>query len=260
MTSALPAAVSSPPLLVVDHLRYAYGARFAVDDASLALHPGECFGLLGPNGAGKTTLLSCIAGLRGGFGGTMRWREQPFVPFTQHDQRALLGLVPQDIALYSELTARENLAFFAGIFGVAANQRAAAVAAALQLAGLVERADDRVATFSGGMKRRLNLAAATTHDPALLLLDEPTVGVDPQSRVHIFDSLLALKARGCTLLYTTHYMEEAQRLCDRVAIMHEGRVLAVGTPRELAAGAGLAAGDLEAVFLRLTGRTLRDEP
>jgi len=247
-------------LLEVDDLSYAYGARTAVDGASLTIQRGECFGLLGPNGAGKTTLISCIAGLRRASRGDMRLAGQPYRPFTDTAQRACIGLVPQELALYDDLTARENLEFFAGIQGVAGQRRAASVGAGLDLAALRDRAGDRVRTFSGGMKRRLNLAIGTTHAPALLLLDEPTVGVDPQSRAHIFATLDALKTKGCTLLYTTHYMEEAQRLCDRLAIMNEGKVLAIGTTGELAVRAGTPGGSLEDVFLCLTGRTLRDEP
>jgi ABC-2 type transport system ATP-binding protein len=247
-------------LLAVDDLHYAYGDRAAVVGATLTVAPGECFGLLGPNGAGKTTLLSCVAGLRAPQRGSMTFRGEPYHPHATPAQRALLGLVPQELALYDDLTARENLAFFARVQGVPSGQVGDRVAQGLALAGLEGRADDRVASFSGGMKRRLNLAIGDLHRPALLLLDEPTVGVDPQSRSHIFTSLKALVEDGRTLLYTTHYMEEAQRLCDRIAIMNEGRVRDVGSAAELAGRAGLAGADLEAVFLHLTGRTLRDEP
>jgi ABC-2 type transport system ATP-binding protein len=246
------------PLLEIRNLRYAYGTRIAVDGVSLEVRAGECFGLLGPNGAGKTTLLACIAGLREMQAGELRFRGEPFTPFRVTAHRARLGLVPQELALYEELSARENLTFFARAQG--AEDPEPAVVAGLALAGLGDRARDRFASFSGGMKRRLNLAIGDLHAPELLLLDEPTVGVDPQSRNHVFECLAALRAQGRTLLYTTHYMEEAQRLCDRIAILHEGKLLACGTASELAAGAGMPDADLERVFLHLTGRTLRDEP
>ena len=246
-------------LLEVADLRYAYGARQAVRSASLAVQRGEVLGLLGPNGAGKTTLISCIAGLLAAYQGGMTFAGAPFRPSTDGAQRAALGLVPQDLALYDDLSARENLAFFARLQGVPHEATAAAVAAALQLAGLADRADDKVKAFSGGMKRRLNLAVGDLHEPQLLLLDEPTVGVDPQSRNHIFECLQRLQQKGRTLIYTTHYMEEAQRLCDRVAIMHEGTVIALGTAAELAERAGTPGADLETVFLQLTGKALRDE-
>ncbi|MBL8752725.1 MAG: ABC transporter ATP-binding protein [Planctomycetes bacterium] len=246
-------------MLEVEDLTYSYGDRHAVRGANLQCHRGEILGLLGPNGAGKTTLLSCVAGLLGGFRGTMQFAGAPFRPAHDAAARLQLGLVPQELALYDDLSARENLAFFARMQGVPAERRPAAVRRGLELAGLVDRADDRVRTFSGGMKRRLNLAIGDLHGPELLLLDEPTVGVDPQSRNHLFESLQALRAAGRTLVYTSHYMEEVQRLCDRVAVMHDGRVVAVGTTAELAARAGTPEANLEQVFLTLTGRSLRDD-
>jgi ABC-2 type transport system ATP-binding protein len=251
--------MSSATLLAVEDLSYSYGQRQAVGRANLQCHRGEILGLLGPNGAGKTTLLSCVAGLLGGFSGTMQFADAPFRPAHDASARLRLGLVPQELALYEDLTARENLVFFARLQGVPPERAGAAVQRGLELAGLVDRADDRVKTFSGGMKRRLNLAIGDLHAPELLLLDEPTVGVDPQSRNHLFESLLALRAAGRTLVYTSHYMEEVQRLCDRVAVMHEGKVIAVGTTAELAARAGTPQANLEQVFLALTGRSLRDE-
>jgi ABC-2 type transport system ATP-binding protein len=188
----------------------------------------------------------------------MRFADQPFTPADRLADRQRLGVVPQELALYDDLTGRENLEFFAELNGLNGSRRIEGVEKALQLAGLTERAGDRVKRYSGGMKRRLNLAAGDLHQPELLLLDEPTAGVDPQSRNHIFDSLIELRKSGRTLLYTTHYMEEAQRLCDRVAIMHEGAIVAVGTPAELAEKAGTPGANLENVFLELTGRSLRD--
>jgi ABC-2 type transport system ATP-binding protein len=184
---------------------------------------------------------------------------RPFAPARNMEDRRKLGLVPQNLALYENLSARENLAFFGRLNGLTGEQLRGAVRETLELAGLHDRANDRVREFSGGMKRRLNLAVGVIHRPDLLLLDEPTVGVDAQSRNQIFEALMNLRRAGRTLLYTTHYMEEVQRLCDRVAIMNDRRVIAVGTPDELAAAAGSPAGGLEEVFLKLTGRSLRDE-
>jgi ABC-2 type transport system ATP-binding protein len=172
-----------------------------------------------------------------------------------------IGVVPQDLALYDELTGRENLRFFGALFGLSGRQLDMAVTSALELVGLADRARDAVKTFSGGMKRRLNLAAGVLHDPDILLLDEPTVGVDPQSRNAIFENLEELKRRGKALLYTTHYMEEAERLADRIVVIDHGRVIADdtldGLQGRVAAGAGVRL-TLEAVFLSLTGRSLRD--
>jgi ABC-2 type transport system ATP-binding protein len=172
-----------------------------------------------------------------------------------------LGLVPQDLALYDELSARSNLRFFGALYGLSGAALDRAVASALELVGLADRARELVKHFSGGMKRRLNLAAGILHDPDILLLDEPTVGVDPQSRNAIFDNLVALKARGKALLYTTHYMEEAERLADRIVVVDHGRVIADDTVAGLRAGVAPSEGplpSLEAVFLALTGRNLRD--
>ncbi|MEM6471071.1 MAG: ABC transporter ATP-binding protein [Planctomycetota bacterium] len=250
---------SNETLLSVSNLRYQYGTRVAVDDVSFVLHEGECFGLLGPNGAGKTTTISCISGLLANWEGEMHFRDRSFSPATNTLDRASMGYVPQELAVYPNLTAKENLMFFARLSGVPKPKLADTVQENLQLAELTDRMNDRVSTFSGGMQRRLNLAAGLVHEPQLVLLDEPTVGVDPQSRNHLFETLLHLKQVGRSLLYTTHYMEEAQRLCDRVAIMNEGRIVAVGTQSELAASIDQPEADLEQIFLQLTGRSLRDE-
>lgn len=246
-------------LLKVEQLRYAYGQRVAVDGVSFNIAKGELFGLLGANGAGKTTSISCIAGLLTNWQGQLELAGQAFLPARSTRDRQALGIVPQELALYEGLTATENLQLFGklcGLTGAALRQR---VDEMLELAGLKDRAGDLVSDFSGGMKRRLNLAIGVIHHPQLLLLDEPTVGVDPQSRNHLFESLLALKRSGMTMLYTTHYMEEAQRLCDRIAIMNQGKIVAIGTAHELAVSIGDSNADLEHVFLHLTGRSLRDE-
>jgi ABC-2 type transport system ATP-binding protein len=253
------AFMAATPLLAVDQLAYCYGNRQAVYDATFTIQPGEIFGFLGPNGAGKTTAISCIAGLLGAYTGMLSFRGAEFRPAERAADRRKLGIVPQELSLYEDLTARENLAFFGKLQGLRSQCLEAAVARALELAGLGDRQHDRVKTYSGGMKRRLNLAAGDLHQPELLLLDEPTVGVDPQSRNHLFESLQALRQSGRTLLYTTHYIEEAQRLCDRVAILNEGRIAGIGTAAELAEQAGVPGADLEKVFLEMTGRSLRDE-
>lgn len=296
-------------MLTAHDLVKAYGATKAVRGVSFSVDRGASFGLLGPNGAGKSTTLHMLVGALQPDGGrvSIDGERDPSDP----DTRRLIGIAPQDLAIYEELTAEENLAFFGRIQGLRGTKLAKRVDWGLELAGLVARRKDRAETFSGGMKRRLNLACAAVHEPRLLLCDEPTVGVDPQSRNHIFESIEALRAEGCTLLYTTHYMEEAERLCDRVAIMDHGTILALDTVEALIDEHGGAAvvevelsrppaspeglpgtlegstlrvetteplttiealgradlqirrlrvdrPDLERVFLRLTGRSLRD--
>lgn len=209
-----------------------YGDRVAVQDVSFSVPEGEIFGLLGPNGAGKTTILSVLA--------TLLTPDEGRVTIAGHDLireadqvKPLIGFVPQELALYPTLSAWDNLVFFGRIYGLKGPVLRERIAAVLALVGLSERARDAVQTFSGGMKRRLNIAAGLIHQPRILFLDEPTVGVDPQSRNFIFEHVERLKAEGMTILYTTHYMEEAERLCDRVAIMDEGRLLALNTPKGL---------------------------
>ncbi|MFH0944723.1 MAG: ABC transporter ATP-binding protein [Planctomycetota bacterium] len=245
-------------LLEVERLSYSFNGQKAVDDISLSIRKGEIFGLLGPNGAGKTTTISCIAGLRQSASGEMRFAGSPFAPASRASHRGRLGVVPQELALYDSLTARENLRFFASVSGLGKQAADLEAQRSLELGGLSDRADDRVSTYSGGMKRRLNLVVGCLNNPDLIILDEPTVGVDPQSRNHIFDALEKLSEDGHTLLYTTHYMEEAERLCSRIAIMDRGRIVAIGSADELADRAGIPGADLERVFLELTGKRLRD--
>jgi ABC-2 type transport system ATP-binding protein len=219
-------------MLEVRDVRKSYGDLVAVDGVSFRVGEGETVGLLGPNGAGKTTTVALICGLVAADAGLVLLDGRP-IRGDADPVKQTIGLVPQDLALYEELSARENLRFFGALYDLAGPDLARAIASALELVGLADRAGDRVKTFSGGMKRRLNLAAALLHDPRLLILDEPTVGVDPQSRNAIFENLESLKGRGKSLLYTTHYMEEAERLCDRVVILDRGRVVADDTPRGL---------------------------
>ena len=219
-------------MLQISDLRKKFGDFVAVDGVSFAVARGESVGLLGPNGAGKTTTVSMICGLLRPDGGTVLVDGGEVRSDTAPAKRKV-GLVPQDLALFEELTAAANLSIFGSLYGLKGGPLAAAIASALGLVGLGDRARHRVKTFSGGMKRRLNLASALLHDPDLLILDEPTVGVDPQSRNAIFDNLETLKSRGKALLYTTHYMEEAERLCDRIVIIDKGRVVADDTLRGL---------------------------
>jgi ABC-2 type transport system ATP-binding protein len=229
--------------------RYPGAPRPAVEALELAIPRGSVFGILGPNGAGKTTTLQMLAGLLPPDGG-----EIAFAPdIARGGLRRRIGTVPQELALYPRLTARENLRFFGRLYGLGGSRLRARVGALLDVVGLAERAGDRVADYSSGMMRRLNLAAGLLHEPDILLLDEPTVGIDPQSRNLIFEAIADLKRRGVTILYTTHYMEEASRLCDQVAILDRGRVILAGPPRELVRrhglrrlGFGLRSGDLGA--------------
>ena len=247
-------------MLEVTHLRKAFGSLVAVDDVSFRIERGQLLGLLGPNGAGKTTTVSMIAGLLQPDRGEVRIAGQPLGGDTDPVKRRI-GAVPQELALYDELTADDNLRFFGGLYNLAGAALDRAAEAALDFVELVERRRDRVRTFSGGMKRRLNLAAGLLHDPDILLLDEPTVGVDPQSRNAIFDKLELLKRRGKALLYTTHYMEEAERLADRIVVIDHGEVIADDTLaglRSRVAPGGTGPVNLETVFLALTGRSLRD--
>ncbi len=215
-------------MLQAHSLTKSYGTLKAVDDISLHVAKGETVGLLGPNGAGKTTTVSMLSGLLHPDSGTVTINGQPMGGDTNPVKRQI-GLVPQDLALYDELPALANLKLFAALYSLTESAATKAIESALDLVGLRDRAHDRVDTFSGGMKRRLNLAAALLHDPQVLLLDEPTVGVDPQSRNAIFDNLETLKSQGKTLIYTTHYMEEAERLCDRIVIVDHGKVVASDT-------------------------------
>jgi ABC-2 type transport system ATP-binding protein len=215
-------------MLQAHELRKSYGSREVVAGVSFSAGQGEIVGLLGPNGAGKTTIVSMLCGLVAPDSGSITIAGKT-IRGDASEVKLHIGLVPQDLALYEDLSARENLELFGALYGVSGAKLHERCTQALDLVGLADRAKDKPRTFSGGMQRRLNMACALVHDPDILLLDEPTVGVDPQSRNAIFDNLETLRARGKTLVYTTHYMEEAERLCDRVVIIDHGNVVASDT-------------------------------
>lgn len=225
------------PMLLAQDLHLSYGQNHAVRGVSFTIPRGEIFGLLGPNGAGKTTTISVLAGLLKRDRGSVTVDGLDFRTATGA-AKARIGLVPQELALYTTLSAYDNLIFFGRIYGLRGQHLRTRVGAVLELVGLADRARDTVESFSGGMKRRVNIAASLLHEPDILFLDEPTVGVDPQSRNAIFEGIEELNRAGLTILYTTHYMEEAQRLCERVAIMDNGRIIALDTPAALIHGLG----------------------
>ncbi len=219
-------------VLSAQGLRKAFGDRVAVDDVSFHIEAGETYGFLGPNGAGKTTTISMVAGMLSRDAGEVIVCDLP-VDIGALQAKQVIGLVPQHIALYPDLSGRENLAFFGRLYGIRGGELKRRLDEVLEIVELTDRADDKVQEYSGGMQRRLNIAVGLLHTPQLLILDEPTVGVDPQSRNAILTSVEKLGSEGMAVLYTTHYMEEAERLCDRVGIIDEGHVIAEGTRSEL---------------------------
>ena len=243
-----PGEAHDDAVLVVRDLVRSFGDLVAVDGVSFHIAPGETYGLLGPNGAGKTTTISMVAGLLPADHGTVTVTGKPMGPHHVHVKRHV-GLVPQDLAIYPELSARENLVFFGRLQGMRGRELTRRVDEVLDLIGLTDRAKDATKEYSGGMKRRLNIGAGLLHSPTLLILDEPTVGVDPQSRNAILESVEALSGEGMAVLYTTHYMEEAERLCDRIAIIDSGRLQAEGTRSELIS----LTGDLDQITVTGTG-------
>jgi ABC-2 type transport system ATP-binding protein len=244
--------------VVVKDLHKSFNDFKAVNGVSFSIGKGEIFGLLGPNGAGKTTTIRMMS--------TVLLPESGEITIGGHtlsheDEaiRSIIGVCPQELALYEDLSALENMVFFGRMAGLNGKDASAQAMTNLKLMGLEERAKGKVAKFSGGMKRRINLAIALMGQPELLFLDEPTVGIDPQSRNNIFENILRLQKEGLTILYTTHYMEEADRLCQRVAIMDGGKIIAMDTPYQLKTQLGPPDKvTLEDVFLKLTGRSLRD--
>ena len=231
MASAVsaPSAVAALPVQVTG-LAKRFGSLTALEGVSLRLESGQCLGLLGPNGAGKSTLIRAIVGRVLPDSGQVRIFG---AEASTAAARQALGWIPQELAIYPRLTCRENLVSFGKYQGLSGARLSEQVAWCLQWAALEERAGDPAGKLSGGMKRRLNMAAGIIHKPRLVLMDEPTVGVDPQSRNRIFEMIEALRAGGMSILYTTHYMEEAERLCDRIAIIDHGRIIAEGTSEEL---------------------------
>ncbi len=242
-----PGSASSPSLRC-SGLRKRFGERVAVDGVSFDIAAGETYGLLGPNGAGKTTTISMICGILSRDSGEVVLDGIP-VGAGATVVKQKIGYVPQDLAIYPDLSARENLRFFGRLYGMPGGELSRRIDEVLEVVALTDRARERTEHLSGGMKRRLNIAIGLLHRPRLLVLDEPTVGVDPQSRNAILESVEALSAEGMAILYTTHYMEEAERLCDRVGIIDEGRIIAEGTRRELVA----LVGGLDKVALAATG-------
>lgn len=281
--------MDTPPIQVTG-ARKRFGTTEALAGASFEVHRGELLGLLGPNGAGKTTMIRAIAGRVALDAGTISILGRPV---THRDPRPEIGVVPQELAVYPLLTARENLHAFGALYGVAAQRLRERVDWALEWSDLKDRSNEKVKGFSGGMKRRLNIAIGLLHSPQVVLLDEPTVGVDPQSRERIYEMLAALQQSGVAVVLTTHHLEEAERRCERIVIIDHGRIVASGTLAELLAGsrrgdshvrlvmtaaagdveqklAALAAagvsreavevqgGSLQDVFIGLTGRDLRE--
>ena len=246
---ALPFQPDSAEAVLTCHaLRKRFGDRTAVDGVGFTIRAGETYGLLGPNGAGKTTTISMICGILPADGGEVQVAGVKVDTGTVAAKGAI-GYVPQDLAIYPDLSARENLTFFGRLYGLHGSQLRDRIAEVLSVIDLADRADERTERFSGGMKRRLNIGIGLLHRPRLLVLDEPTVGVDPQSRNAILSSVETLSAAGMGILYTTHYMEEAERLCDRVGIIDEGKIFAEGTRRELVA----LVGESDRVNLSATG-------
>jgi len=219
-------------LFQIQGLIKSYGALRAVDGVSFTVAKGELYGLLGPNGAGKTTIMSMLSGLLAPDEGRILF-DSIDLAGEPLKVKAQLGVVPQEPALYENLSARENLAFWGGLYGLSGGELRKAVDRALDLVGLKDRAKDPVKQYSGGMKRRINLALGLVHGPRAVLMDEPTVGIDPQARLNILEAVKAVAASGTTVIYTTHYLEEAEQLCDRIAIMDHGKILAEGTLDEL---------------------------
>lgn len=238
-------------MLNVSNLSKAFGSVIAVDRISFNISVGEIFGFLGPNGAGKTTTINMICGLLKPDNGEIELDGQLFTA-DRPSLRQKLGVVPQDIALYEELNAIENLNFWGQLYGLKGKVLRNRINDLLELSGLAGRAKDRIKNYSGGMKRRLNMMAGLIHKPALLLLDEPTVGIDPQARHNILDSVKEIAAQGTTILYTTHYMDEAEDLCDRLAIIDQGRILAMGTESDIKKSVG------ENSIIRVTGNIKRE--
>jgi len=258
----MEAPVTTETVVEANDLHKMFGDREAVRGVSLTIRSGEIYGLLGPNGAGKSTTINMLATYLAPTSGTATVAGMPVTAGAR--VKRIIGVVPQEIALYDDMTAAENMRFFGEIYGIAGDALADRITDLLTLVGLNERRDDKVSEYSGGMKRRLNLAVSVIHRPRFLMLDEPTVGVDPQSREALFELTEKLRDDGMAILYTTHYMEEAERLCNRIAIMDEGQIVAQGTLEDLLTLRTVAPVRAERphgladVFLQLTGKQYRD--
>ena len=219
-------------MLIAKNLSKSYNDVKALSNVSLSIKEGELYGLLGPNGAGKTTTISILSSLLKPDGGEVLYQDKSLYKDTSECKK-IIGVVPQEIALYEDLTAIENLKFWGTLYGIKGKQLQSKTDELLEFLGLADRKNHKIKTYSGGMKRRINIAAALLHDPKIVFMDEPTVGIDPQSRNLIFEVIEELHSRGLTMIYTTHYMEEAERLCDRIGIIDEGRIITEGSLDEL---------------------------
>lgn len=256
-------AVRERPVLAISHLTKTYGAQKAVDDLSFAVSEGEILGLLGPNGSGKSTTINCILALLKYQQGEIRIFGHPIRP-ASYDLKRKIGVVFQEVAVFDELNVYDNVDFFCGLYIADAAERKAKVEKALQLVGLTKYRKYLPKQLSGGLLRRLNTACGIAHEPQLIFLDEPTVAVDPQSRRRILDNIKKLRDQGATIVYTSHYMEEVEELCDRIIILDHGKIIASGTTAELKRLVKdrpvkqVAGPTLNDVFLELTGRELRD--
>ena len=243
--------------IVIESITKKFEDVTAVDKLSLTVDKGELFGLLGPNGAGKTTTISILCGLTKPSNGSVKVAGYDIQKETEQVKR-LIGVCPQETPVYTHLTGRENIELFGNLYEMPREKLKDRTEKLLQILGLSEDADRHVGKYSGGMKRRLNLIMALIHDPEIAFLDEPTVAMDPQARHAVWDFIKELKKAGKTVILTTHYMEEAQELCDRVGIIDHGKLIALGSPKDLMTQYNC--GNLEEVFIQLTGRKIRDEP
>lgn len=256
-------------LLQVQGITKKFGQVLAVDGIDLIVEKGDLIGLLGPNGAGKSTALSMISTLVLPTSGKIYFKGVDIIKHPKVIQK-VMGIVPQEIALYPTLTGFDNMLFWGGAYGLKGDHLKNRIKVVSEIIGIDERLKDKVENYSGGMKRRLNIGVALLHEPELLMMDEPTVGIDPQSRNHILETVKALNAQGMTIIYTSHYMEEVEFLCDKISIMDKGKIIASGTKESLLSLVKLddnkqkqliannEKANLEAVFLQLTGKALRD--
>lgn len=246
------------PIIQISSLvkKYVGATQNAVDSLGLEIYSGDIFGLLGPNGAGKTTTISMLCGLIAPDSGTIKIKDF-YQPHNQENIKRIIGVVPQELALYDNLTAHENLYFFGKMFGIKSNVLKSRIVFFLKKFSLQDKSDKRVSTFSGGMKRRLNLIAGILHNPEILFLDEPTVGIDVQSKNVIIEYLKELNNSGTTIIYTSHLMEEAENLCSNISIIDLGKEIANGKPIELLSK-NPDCKNLEEVFLKLTGKSVRE--